>query len=165
MNLLDLALGRGTVLALAVATASWFALPAAEPPKGRVVVTDTETTILDVVEFAPNTATLRPTSLPTLDAVAATLHANPSIELIEVQSHTRAGDAATNLTLSQQRAEVVVTYLVAAGVAPSRLDPQGYGDTQPIDTAAPEKNERVSFLILKRSTDLDYGGFNAPAIE
>jgi outer membrane protein OmpA-like peptidoglycan-associated protein len=155
MNLLDLALGRGTVLALAVVVASWVALPSADEPRGRVVVTDTETTILDVVEFTPGTATLRPSSLPTLDAVAATLLGNPSIELIEVQSHTSGvGDSMANLGLSEKRAEVVVTYLVAAGVAPSRLTAQGYGDTLPIDVAAPARNERMSFLILKRASDL-----------
>lgn len=120
-----------------------------------VTETETETTILDVVEFVPGTATLRPTSRPTLDAVAATLLGNPSIELTEVQSHTRGiGDHATNRTLSEHRAAVVVAYLVEAGLPSSRLVAQGYGDTQPIDRAAPGKNERVSFLILKRSTDL-----------
>jgi outer membrane protein OmpA-like peptidoglycan-associated protein len=155
MHLVDLALGRGTVLVLCVAIGSWLVAPSDEEPQGRVVVTETETTILDVVEFEPGTATLRPTSRPTLDAVADTLRGNPSIELVEVQSHTRGtGDEVANLELSHQRATVVVAYLVDAGVAPERLDAQGYGDTQPIDRTAPAKNERISFLILKRSTDL-----------
>jgi outer membrane protein OmpA-like peptidoglycan-associated protein len=158
MNLLDVAIGRGTALVIAFAVALAltfsFALPGERSPRGRVVVTDTETTILDVVEFAPGTATLRPSARPTLDAVAATLQGNPSIELVEVQSHTRGtGSSTANLTLSEQRAAVVRSYLVDAGVAPSRLVAQGYGDTQPIDRAAPTKNERISFLIIKRSTD------------
>lgn len=155
MNLLDVAFGRGTVLVLALALAPWFAIPTESPERRRVVVTDTETTILDVVEFAPGTATLRPHSQPTLDAVAATLLGNPSIELVEVQSHTSGtGDEAANLALTGERATAVVTYLVAAGVAPERLEAQGYGDTQPIDRASPAKNERVSFLILKRTSDV-----------
>ena len=157
MHLLDLATGRGTTFALAVmlAITSWHAVPEPEPG-GRVVVTDTETTILDVVEFVPGTATLRPSSSPILDAVAATLLGNPSIEVVEVQSHTSGlGDAAANQALSDQRAAVVVKYLVDAGVSPSRLVAQGYGDTQPIDRAVPAKNERMSFLILKRSTDVN----------
>ena len=145
---------RATLLALAVALASWAFRPAADTedqdePRGRVVVTETETTILDVVEFEPGTATIRERSTPTLDAVAATLQGNPSIELVEVQAHTR--DA--NLALSQQRADAVRAYIVAAGVEPGRLEAQGYGDTQPIDRAAPSKNERIAFLILKRSSD------------
>src|SRR5258706_1126875 len=106
MNLLDLAIGRGTalVLAIAIAIGSWLRLHGEPPSRVRVVVTDTSTTILDVVEFVPGTATLRPTSQPTLDAVAATLCGNPSIALVEVQAHTRGiGDEIANLDLSQQR--------------------------------------------------------------
>jgi outer membrane protein OmpA-like peptidoglycan-associated protein len=157
MNLLDLAVGRGTALsiALALAGACWLALPGEPPHRGRVIVTESETTIIDVVEFAPGTATLRPTSRPTLDAVAATLLGNPNIELIEVQSHTGGmGDGAANLALSEQRAAVIVAYLVDAGVAAARLVPQGYGDTLPIDRAVATRNERVCFLILKRSPDV-----------
>ncbi|HET9987921.1 MAG TPA: OmpA family protein [Kofleriaceae bacterium] len=151
MNLLDLAVGRGTALVIALALGSLILLrPEAPPQRGRVVVTDTETTILDVVEFAPGTATLRASSRPTLDAVADTLRGNPSIELVEVQSHTR--DA--NLALSQHRADAVVAYLVSAGVEPNRVVAQGYGDTQPIDRAAPGNNERIAFLILKRASDV-----------
>jgi len=155
MNLLDLAIGRGTALVIALALGSLiFLSPEAPRQRGRVVVTETETTILDVVEFSPGTATLRASSRPTLDAVASTLRGNPSIELLEVQSHTRdTRDGAASLALSEQRAAVVVTYLVAAGVEPTRLVAQGYGDTQPIDRAVPAKNERMSFVILKRAGD------------
>ncbi|MEO8554501.1 MAG: OmpA family protein [Kofleriaceae bacterium] len=153
MNLLDLAVGRGTAIVMALALGSLILRPAEAPPeRGRVVVTDTETTILDVVDFAPGTATLRGTSPATLDAVADTMRGNPSIELIEVQSHIRdRGDGPAALELSQQRADAVVAYLVTAGIEPARLTAQGYGDTQPIDRATPAKNERVAFLILKRA--------------
>jgi outer membrane protein OmpA-like peptidoglycan-associated protein len=152
MHLLDLALGRGTPLVLALLVGSWLALPANTPTRGRVVVTESETTILDVVEFDPGTATLRPTSEPILDAVAATLLGNPSIQLVEVQSHmSRLSARDVIFTLSNQRAEAVVAYLVHAGVPASRLVAQGYGDSQPIDPAIPANNERVSFLILARS--------------
>jgi outer membrane protein OmpA-like peptidoglycan-associated protein len=156
MVLLDVARGRGTavVLALALALTCWRGHSVDPAKRGRVVVTDTETTILDVVRFEPGTATLCHSSRATLDAVAATLLGNPSIELVEVQSHTSGiGDAVANQTLSEQRATAVLEYLVAAGVEPSRLVAQGYGDTQPIDRAAPDKNERMSFLILRRSPD------------
>ena len=152
MYLFDLVVGR-TFIVLALAITCGFAARPAEPPaRGRVVVTDTETTILDVIEFAPGTAALKPASRPTLDAVAETLRGNPSIELVEVQSHTRGtGESTPNYELSQQRADAIVAYLVAAGIAPSRLTAQGYGDTQPLDRSAPAKNERVSFLILERT--------------
>ncbi len=149
MHLLERVGGRA-LLVLALAVAPLMASPLEQP--GHVVVTDTETTILDVVEFAPGTATLRPTARPILDAVAETLRGNPSLERIEVQSHTSGiGDRAANQALSEQRAAAIVNYLVAAGVEPARLVAAGYGDSQPLDRAAPAKNERVSFLILQRS--------------
>lgn len=153
MNLLDVAVGRRTVVTLALALGSVMLLAADAPqPRGRVVVTDTETTILDVVEFAPGTAVLQARSLATLDAVADTLKGNPSIELVEVQAHMRGdGDPAAALALSQRRAEVVVDYLVTSGVASQRLVAEGYGLTQPLGD--PAKNERIAFLILKRSAD------------
>ncbi len=154
MQLLDAAVARSTALAgaLALAVTAWLAWPAPDAEHGRVVVTDTETTILDVVEFAPGTSTLRASSLATLDAVAQTLQGNPEIELVEVQSHTSGrGDRAANQALSQQRAEAVVAYLVADGVEAGRLAAQGYGDSQPIVPAASAKNERISFVILRRA--------------
>jgi outer membrane protein OmpA-like peptidoglycan-associated protein len=157
MNLLERTVSRRSVVAFALALGSLLLVSAEKPREhGRVVVTDTETTILDVVEFAPGTATLRGTSSATLDAVAETLRGNPSIELVEVQSHMRsAGIGDTDLEISQRRAEVVVSYLVAAGVEPSRLVAQGYGDTEPLDASAATaaKNERIAFLILKRDGD------------
>jgi len=152
MSILDVVPGcRAAVVVLALVSAVAF-FTDAPPPRGRVVVTDTTTEILDVVEFDPGTATLRARSFRTLDAVAATLLGNPSIELVEVQSHTSGiGDGAANQTLSEQRAAAVTRYLVAAGVDSSRLTSEGYGDTEPIARGEPTKNERVAFLILKRT--------------
>jgi OOP family OmpA-OmpF porin len=129
--------------------------PACAHKKGRVVVTETETEILDIVSFTPGTAELEPRSSPILDAVVSTLQGNLSILLVEVQSHTDdRGDDDANLKLSEQRAQVVMKYLVDKGVAQERLTAQGYGETQPIDRAqTPEawaKNQRIAFLILKR---------------
>ncbi len=126
------------------------------PFGGRVVVTDTEVEILDEVTFEPGKDVITATSMPALDAIAATLHGNPSILLVEVQSHTdERGDDAFNLQLTESRALVVMNYLIAQGIDPARLVAQGYGETQPLDAghteAAWAKNRRVAFLILKRS--------------
>jgi len=122
---------------------------------GRVVVTDTDVEILDPVTFEPGKVRFKATSIPALDAVAATLHGNPSIQLVEVQSHTdERGDDAANLRLTQARARVVVEYLIAKGIDAARLDAQGYGETQPLDNghdeAAWAKNARIAFVIVKR---------------
>jgi OOP family OmpA-OmpF porin len=128
------------------------------PDRGRVVVTDTKIEILDKVYFEYNKAVIKSESYPILDAVAATLEGNPDIQLVEVQGHTdERGNDAYNLSLSDKRAKAVVQYLVDKGIDASRLEGQGYGETQPIERknneAAWAKNRRVEFLILKRSND------------
>jgi outer membrane protein OmpA-like peptidoglycan-associated protein len=128
------------------------------PDRGRVVVTDTAIEILDVVYFEYNKAVIQRRSYDILDAVAATMQGNPSIELIEIQGHTdERGDDAYNLDLSDRRAKSVEKYLADKGVDPKRLTAHGYGETQPLDRrsneAAWSKNRRVAFLILKRSSD------------
>jgi outer membrane protein OmpA-like peptidoglycan-associated protein len=128
------------------------------PDRGRVVVTDTKIEILDKVYFEYNKAIIKSESFPILDAVAATLEGNPDIRLVEIQGHTdeRGGDA-YNLKLSDDRANSVMQYLADKGIEESRLQAQGYGETQPVDPRSNEeawaKNRRVEFLILKRSTE------------
>jgi outer membrane protein OmpA-like peptidoglycan-associated protein len=128
------------------------------PDRGRVVVTDTSIEILDMIYFEYDKAIIKKESYPILDAVAATLQGNPSIQLIEIQGHTdERGDDAYNLDLSDRRAHSVRQYLIDKGVDEKRLTAQGYGETQPLDRSHNEKawakNRRVAFLILKRSTD------------
>jgi len=128
------------------------------PDRGRVVVTETSIEILDVIYFEYDKAVILPKSYPILDAIAATLQGNPSIQLIEIQGHTdERGDDAYNLDLSDRRAKAVMKYLVDKGVDAKRLTAQGYGETQPLDRrhveAAWAKNRRVAFLILKRAND------------
>jgi outer membrane protein OmpA-like peptidoglycan-associated protein len=151
MHLLESRLGRYVAFALALSSAAIVAAVVKHEPQGRVVVTETQTEILDVIEFAPGTAALRAKSFATLEAVAATLRGNPGIELVEVQSHTSGvGSDVANLDLSIQRAAVVRAYIIGLGVEPARLAAQGYGDTQPLDVAGSSKNERIAFLILQR---------------
>lgn len=128
------------------------------PDQGRVVVTDTEIEILDMVYFEYNKAVIKKESYDILDALAKTLEGNPAIRLIEIQGHTdERGNDAYNLELSDRRAKSVQKYLEEKGIDPKRLTAQGYGETQPLirekSERAYSKNRRVAFLILKRSND------------
>jgi len=84
------------------------------------------------VTFDFNKATLRPDADPVLQQVLATLEASPALS-VEIGGHTdNVGTKAYNEELSQQRADSVKAWLVAHGVAASRLTTKGYGDSVPV---------------------------------
>lgn len=77
---------------------------------------------------------------------------SPQVKLT-VMGHTDAtGDAAVNKTLSQNRAQAVVDYLIFKGVDPAQLRAIGYGQEKPIaDNQTDEgkfKNRRIEFEVL-----------------
>ncbi|MEZ4361761.1 MAG: OmpA family protein [Kofleriaceae bacterium] len=128
------------------------------PDEGRVVVTDTEIEILDMVYFEYNKAVIKSESYDILDALAKTLEGNPAIKRVEIQGHTdERGNDAYNLDLSDRRAKAVEKYLIDKGIDERRLTAQGYGETQPLinehNERAWKKNRRVAFLILERAED------------
>lgn len=71
---------------------------------------------------------------------------------VEIQGHAdERGTTDYNLTLGQQRADAVMKYLVAHGVAPSRLSTISYGEERPVDPSQTEvawsRNRRAEFRI------------------
>lgn len=74
---------------------------------------------------------LRPESMVSLDKLVETLNDNPNVT-IELMSHTDSRDTEEyNQRLSQQRAQVVVDYLIQKGIAADRLTAVGYGESTP----------------------------------
>jgi outer membrane protein OmpA-like peptidoglycan-associated protein len=76
---------------------------------------------------------------------------NPAY-LLDINGHTdNVGDSNKNKTLSQNRANAVMNYLVSKGVASNRLKATGFGDTMPVGdnktTAGKAKNRRVEFKV------------------
>ena len=77
---------------------------------------------------------------------------------IELMSHTDArGNDDYNMSLSQQRANSVVNYLVSKGISRSRLTARGYGETRLVNRCANgvecaesehQKNRRTEFRVL-----------------
>lgn len=87
--------------------------------------------VVDNIFYDFDKATLRPESKTALDSMAQVLRDNPNVT-IEMASHTdRWGTEEYNIGLSQRRAQSVIDYLVKAGIAPGRLQPQGYGKSRP----------------------------------
>nr|WP_321485735.1 OmpA family protein [uncultured Draconibacterium sp.] len=69
---------------------------------------------------------------------------------VEIQGHTdSSGNSESNLELSKLRAKSVVDYLVENGIAGSRLQSEGYGDTKPVAS-----NETVEGRRLNRRTTI-----------
>lgn len=103
--------------------------------------------------FDTGSARIRPESTPTLEEIADALQRNGDLRL-RIEGHTdNVGQAASNLTLSEQRAQAVVAHLVEhAGIAAARLEAAGLGDTKPAaDNGTPEgrqQNRRVELVVL-----------------
>jgi outer membrane protein OmpA-like peptidoglycan-associated protein len=103
------------------------------------------------VTFSVNSATIQPGFYGPLNDVAATLVEFPStaVDIIGHASSDGADDY--NMTLSQQRAQSVRSYLVGRGTQAVRINAIGMGETQPIaDNSTAEgraANRRVEILL------------------
>ena len=87
--------------------------------------------LIDNIFYDFDKATLRPESAQALDQLVTLLNENPNVT-IELSAHTDyKGSSEYNKRLSQRRAESVVKYLTAHGIANERLTPVGYGKEQP----------------------------------
>lgn len=119
--------------------------------------------VLRGVNFALDSARLEPNSKFILDGVADALLAQQSVKA-EIGGYTSSeGGEAHNQKLSEQRAESVMQYLVARGVAADRLTNKGYGEAAPVADNASEEgrelNRRVELKVV------DGGAEAAPAAE
>ena len=87
--------------------------------------------LIDNIFYDFDKATLRPESEKALDDLVKLLNENPNVT-IELSAHTDyIGSADYNKRLSQHRADAVVAYLTAHGIAQDRLTPVGYGKERP----------------------------------
>lgn len=120
----------------------------------KIVVTEEDRKVVDEaiknLEFDLGKSTIRSTSYPSLNRVAALLiEKNFSLKLAGHTDNT--GSMQLNLRLSKERAEAVKSYLVSKGANASRIEATGYGPTQPIATNATaegrQQNRRVEFTL------------------
>jgi outer membrane protein OmpA-like peptidoglycan-associated protein/uncharacterized protein YidB (DUF937 family) len=107
---------------------------------------------LNVINFATGSAQIPADSDAYLNRVAVALKSAPAGTVLEVAGHTdNTGDSASNMTLSQQRAEAVRAYLIQQGVNGDTLVAKGYGDTKPIGPNDTEegkfRNRRIEFTL------------------
>lgn len=121
----------------------------------RVKVERTKIVITEQIFFDVDRTTIRPESYSLLDELAQIFDDHPDILRVRIEGHTDSdGDALYNLRLSQGRAESVVNALIERGIDAQRMDPVGYGESQPIaPNTTPEGkqlNRRVEFNITER---------------
>ena len=119
-----------------------------------VVVTAEKIELKQTVFFDFNRASIKNVSFALLNEVGQAMVDNPTIK-VEIGGHTDSvGKDASNLKLSQSRAESVRTYLIKRGIASNRMVPKGFGENVPIadnrTEAGRSQNRRVEFLITER---------------
>lgn len=96
-----------------------------------ILASVTKPVVIENIFYDFDRATLRPESKTALDELAQILRDNPNVT-IEMASHTdRKGTAEYNINLSSRRARSVIDYLISVGIAPDRLQSQGYGKSRP----------------------------------
>ena len=140
-----LSLGRGEIAAT---------VPVADEPSQSVKLTlrykrerPPKPLILDGVNFDTAKATIRPESFARLDTVVDFM-VHKKEARVEISGHTdNVGNAQSNKTLSEKRAQACRNYLVSKGIDKKRLDAVGFGDEHPIapnDTdEGRQKNRRI----------------------
>ncbi|PZR38710.1 MAG: hypothetical protein DI538_08970 [Azospira oryzae] len=109
--------------------------------------------VLNNIFFETGKATLSPQSRVELEKAIDLMKVNPSM-VIEVGGHTdNVGDDAMNMKLSHERSKSVREYLVNGGIAATRIQAKGYGESNPIasndNDEGRKSNRRTEFIILE----------------
>jgi outer membrane protein OmpA-like peptidoglycan-associated protein len=102
------------------------------------------------INFDTGKSIIRDDSKPIIDQIVQMMNENPDLK-ISVEGHTdNVGTAASNKTLSEERAKSVVSAIVAKGISTDRLDPAGFGQDKPIADNKTEEgraqNRRVELV-------------------
>jgi OOP family OmpA-OmpF porin len=106
------------------------------------------------ITFTSDQAIIEQSSFALLDEISSIAKQCPNTK-IEVAGHTdSSGDNLYNQLLSRQRADAVVSYLVATDINIERLIAKGYGETRPIASNTRKEgqaiNRRIEFIILEQ---------------
>jgi OOP family OmpA-OmpF porin len=102
------------------------------------------------ISFDTGKATIQPDSEKVLSQIVTLLKQSPDLKLL-IEGHTdNQGTAAANQVLSEKRAQAVVAWLTAHGIAAGRLAAKGLGQTKPVVDNGSEdgraKNRRVELV-------------------
>lgn len=113
-----------------------------------------QTFTLKNIQFDLDKATLRPESTEELKRLHYFLRDNPNIEIMVIGHTDSQNSDEYNQKLSEDRVASVIRYLKYRGVMGYRLQGEGFGESQPIDTnetaEGRQNNRRVEFRITKK---------------
>ncbi len=102
------------------------------------------------INFDTGKSNIRDESKPIIQQIVQMLKENPDLK-IGVEGHTdNVGTPASNKTLSEARANSVVSAITAQGISADRLSPVGYGQDKPVADNSTEEgraqNRRVELV-------------------
>jgi len=118
----------------------------------QVVIRADRLEILDKVYFDLDRAQISSRSHRLLSNIVQVLRNHPELDRIRIEGHTDdRGDHDYNMRLSDERARAVRSFLIERGVAASRLEARGFGETRPLEPNESEEgratNRRVEFNL------------------
>jgi outer membrane protein OmpA-like peptidoglycan-associated protein len=106
------------------------------------------------IQFEPKTAKLLQPSFTALDSVMIMLDQNPKMRMLITVHTDNQGDEEANQELSEIRAKAVRDYMIENGIDSARLEYEGKGESEPIDSNKNAKgranNRRVVFTVIKK---------------
>lgn len=102
------------------------------------------------IHFDFGKSTVKPESMPIIEELYTLLKTNPDLK-VSIEGHTdNVGNAASNQTLSEQRAQSVMNLLIGKGISKDRLSSKGWGQNNPVADNRTEdgkaKNRRVEVV-------------------
>lgn len=109
------------------------------------------------VNFDFDSATLKGVMHPDLNKLVKFMQANPEFHL-KIAGHTDSeGSYEYNMALSLSRAENIRAYMLDAGISETRIDSEGFGNTQPVVEEISRKhqaaNRRVEFVLHQSNNE------------
>jgi OOP family OmpA-OmpF porin len=104
------------------------------------------------INFETGKSDIKSDSQKTIDQIAQMLKDNAGLK-VSIEGHTdNVGNAASNQTLSDNRAKAVMNAVIAKGIDKGRLSSKGLGATKPIEDNGTEdgkaKNRRVEIVKM-----------------
>jgi outer membrane protein OmpA-like peptidoglycan-associated protein len=106
---------------------------------------------LTSVRFPEGSAEVLPAHALELDRVVSIMNALPNVTALVIGHADQRGSELTNYEISEERADAVVDYIAARGIAPSRLSSRAVGETDLLtlnnEPAALELNRRTEFVF------------------